>query len=163
MGSSFLKFALIHAIQTNCGGAMAACNVVPGLELAEIETGVKFALRASTAVFTGKVLAIDYVRAQASEGEERETQVIRVAAQSWWKGASSPMVTLITNHHRRADGVSVEAHEYPYEVDKAYLIYAQLDDDGLHANGCTRTKSLGAAAADIALLDAIEAEQQFGR
>lgn len=161
MVSSVFKLLLVHAILTGSGQAVAACAVVPGRELADVETDVKFALRASTAVFSGKVIAIDYVRAQAVDGEHREAQVVRVAAQSWWKGASSPTVTLGTENRRRADGVlSVEAHAYRYEVGKNYLIYAQLEDGRLHANGCTRTKSISAAAGDIAVLDALTAKHE---
>lgn len=161
MVSSVFKLVLVHAILTGCGEAVAACAGVPGRELADVEADVKFALRTSTAVFSGKVVAIDYVRAQAMDGEPREAQVVRVAAQSWWKGPPSPTVTLGTDNRRRTGGVlSVEAHAYRYEVGKNYLIYAQLDDGRLHANGCTRTKGISAAAADIAILDALTTQQE---
>lgn len=155
------KLVLALAIGAGCGDVAAACSVRPGEQLADIKTQVASAVRGSTAVFTGEVTAIDYLRAQPEAGEDRETQVVRVAAQAWWKGDSSPTITLHTHNHRHADGaLSVEAHGYRYEVGSTYLIYAQLQDDGLHASSCTRTRKINDAAGDIAMLDALKAEDK---
>lgn len=161
MVSSFCKLLLLQAMLTAYGSAVAACSVAPGSQADDIDTGVKRAFRESAAVFTGKVSAIDYVRARPAAGDGRQAQVVRVAAQSWWKGAAGPMVAIHTRNHRHVDGmVSVEAHEYRYEVGQTYLIYAQAEDDGLHADGCTRTKRVGEAAGDIAVLDALKAKPE---
>jgi hypothetical protein len=51
-----------------------------------------------------------------------------------------------------------EAHEYPYQLGKTYLVYAQADGDGLSASVCTRTRPAETAAADMMLLDALKSE-----
>lgn len=159
---SVFKLAIVFAMATGCGEAAAACIAMPGPgQSIPLTSVVNLALGGSSAVFTGKVTAIEYVPAPDEGAGDLDAQVVRVAAHSWWKGAESEEVTLHTANHRNAAGdTSTEAHEYRYEVGKSYLIYAGAFRGALYANVCTRTKAIEDAADDIAMLDALKAEAE---
>lgn len=154
------KAAVGFSLATVCGLAAAACIGMPDRgDAASLESVVEFAVDRSTAVFNGTVTAIEYIPARDQVESGLETQVVRVAVNSWWKGDQSPQVTLHTANFRNAAGdIGFEAHEYPYEVGKSYLIYASGSDGYLFANICTRTKAIGKATGDILVLDALKAE-----
>jgi hypothetical protein len=154
------KAAAVFALATGSGVADAACNAMPGSgEFASLKSVVKLAVASSAAVFNGIVTAIEYIPAQDHAESGLESQVVRVAAHSWWKGGESRDVTLYTANHRNAAGdIGFEAHEYPYEVGKSYLIYAYESRGHLFANICTRTRTIGKANDEILVLDALKAE-----
>ena len=154
------KAAVGFSLATVCGLAAAACIAMPGSgEAASLKSVVEFAVDRSKAVFNGTVTAIEYIPALDNEESGLENQVVRVAVNAWWKGDESPEVTLQTANYRDAAGaMGFEAHEYPYEVGKSYLIYASGSDGNLFANICTRTKTIGKATDEILVLDALKAE-----
>nr|WP_315397062.1 hypothetical protein [uncultured Duganella sp.] len=159
MISYLIKIAVLAALATACGAAASACTVAPGEYAASLQSMVKNAVGRSAAVFAGKVTAIDYIPANDPAGSGRENQVVRLAASAWWKGIGSRAVTLHTANSRDAAGnTGMEAHQYPYEVGKSYLIYAYESRDGLHADICTRTKAMAEAGGEIPVLDALKAK-----
>ena len=119
---------------------------------------VKDALERSTAVFVGTVTAKEYIPVHAAltgdNSGEKHVLVIRLAASAWWKGEEDKQVTLYTTNYRFPEGeTSIEAHEFDYEQGKTYLVFADTYEGALHANICTRTKLIEAAAEDVAFLD----------
>ena len=160
MISFIFKAAAGFSLVAACGLAAARCIAMPDSgEAASLKSVVEFAVDRSAAVFNGTVTAIEYIPARDHAESGLENQVVRVAVNSWWKGDESPEVTLHTASYRDAAGaMGFEAHEYPYEVGKTYLIYASGSDGYLFANVCTRTKAIGKATGEILVLDALKAE-----
>ena len=160
---SFSRVALAFALALGCAQPQAQCvgfTPEPG-ESDPLKAAVKHALGSSTAVFVGTVTAMEYVtvRTELFGGDEGQMLVIKLASSAWWKGAESQPVTLHTfTYLLPGGGSSTEAHEFLYEKGKTYLVFAHTVDGALHANICTRTKLIDAAADDIALLDALKAE-----
>ena len=154
-----IEVAVLVALATAGGAASAACNAMPGVGAAPLELLVKHAVAHSAAVFVGKVTAIQYIPSSDPAAIGIENQVVRVSTGVWWKGVQSKEVTLQTANARDAAGMTgTEAHEYPYEVGKSYLIYAYKSGDGLHADICTRTQTIGEAGGEIPVLDALKAQ-----
>ena len=123
-----------------------------------VKAEVRHALTGSAAVFIGRVTAMKYVPAQTEYGSG-EMLVIRMAAITSWKGVRSEEVRLHTLTYWYPDGaMSSEAREYPYQLGKAYLVYAQAGADGLYASVCTRTQPAETAADDMATLNALKSE-----
>ncbi|MDR7048531.1 hypothetical protein J2X54_000979 [Duganella sp. 3397] len=156
---SLINLATALTIVTASGAAAAACNVRPGFASANHKTVVGSAMHDSSAVFTAQVTAIEYVPADAQQANGRKFQTVKLSTGTWWKGTPSEQVTLHTMIPRDADGTDyIVSTEYQYEVGKSYLIYATTAGNRLYASGCTRTRKLGAASADIAELDALKSE-----
>ena len=154
------KAALAMALAGTSVQAQAACNRPSfGSDAVDpVKAMVKWGLGRSADVFVGTVTAMDYVPANSDFGPG-EMLVIRMAAGRRWKGGGGAEVTLLTENFAYADGgSSTESHEYRYELGKTYLVYAHTYREGLHANTCTLTKPIDAAADDIAALDALNAE-----
>ena len=102
----------------------------------------KVALEGATAVFAGKVIAI--------EEEEHEQDVklqIKIDVSKCWKGVTSTTVIVTTRHSTAACG-------YPFEISKEYLVYAQSvkGQEYLQTNFCSRTQELADAKEDLAEL-----------
>lgn len=156
----FLGVVLFLALVLNCTCAQAMCVRAPldPNETDPAKAEVRTALTRSAAVFMGRVTAMDYVPAQTERGSG-EMLVIRITPITWWKGEAREEVRLNTLTYRYPDGImSSEAHEYPYQLGKTYLVYAHADGDGLSASVCTRTRLAEAAADDMMLLDALKSE-----
>ena len=108
----------------------------------------KEALAASSAVFTGKVVAVEDV------GDFQRSVTIEVA--SSWKGVKAKTVTVKTAKDSAACG-------YGFEKGKSYLVYAREVKEGeakvLSTNLCSRTRTLAEAKEDLAALgDAVKPE-----
>lgn len=155
---SLINLVTALAIVTANGSAAASCNVRPGLSSASPQTVVGWAVRNSSAVFTGQVTAIEYIPAQDQRVKGQQVQVVKLATGAWWKGTPSEQITLHIHIPRDADGTDyIVSTEYQYEVGQHYLIYATTANGNLYADGCTRTQELGAATRDVAELDALKA------
>ena len=152
--------ALALALMLGCNCAQAMCiryDPSPN-ETDPAKAEVREAVARSASIFTGHVTAMEYVPAHTERGNG-EMLVIRMVAHTWWKGAGSDEVRLITANYRYSDGtMSSEVHEYPFQLGQTYLVYANAGDDGLHASVCTRTKPVEKAAEDITILDALKSE-----
>ena len=156
---SLINLATALAIATASGSVAASCNVRPGLASDTPQTIVGWAVRNSSAVFTGQVTAIEYIPAEDQQVKGRKMQVVKLATGTWWKGTPSEQITLHTNIPRDADGTDyIVSTEYRYEVGRSYLIYATSAGGHLYADGCTRTRELGPATSDIAELEALKAQ-----
>lgn len=152
--------ALVFALVLGCSHTHAMC-IRPAPDPHEtdpVKAEVRYAIARSAAVFIGHVIAMEYVPIHTERGDG-EMLVIRMAARSWWKGAGSEEVRLNTQRHRYPGGTtSWEAHEYPYELGKTYLVYADAVNDGLQASVCTRTMPVEKATDDMSILDGLKSE-----
>src|SRR5918994_2072550 len=116
----------------------------------------KDALADSEAVFSGEVVDFENTpKITVMEGEmvtmmggktatATATATIRVS--EVWKGPEHQTMQIGTAPN---DGVSCE---FPFEEGKEYLVYAYEGKRGLKADGCTQTKPLSKAGADLAVL-----------
>ncbi|MBW8896683.1 MAG: hypothetical protein JF619_00860 [Massilia sp.] len=149
---------LAFVLAGSCANAMCIRYVPEPNEIDPAKAEVRYAVGMSAAVFIGHVVAMEYVPTQTEHGPG-EMLVIRMAARTWWKGAGSEEVRLNTFSYRYSDGTtSWEAHEFPYELGKTYLVYAHGGNDGLYANVCTRTKPVEKANNDMPILDGLKSE-----
>jgi len=150
--------SLVFALTLECNSTQARCiaDVVNPNETDLAKAEVKRAVANSAAVFVGHVTAIEYVPARTEFGDG-EMLVIRMTVRNWWKGVEGQDVWLNTANYRYSDGtMSSEAHDYPYQLGKTYLVYANATRDGLHASVCTRTKPVELATEDVAILDGLK-------
>jgi len=153
--------ASLLALVLMCNYTHAMCiGYVPSPnETDRAKAEVRHAVASSAAVFIGDVTAMEYIPTHSERG--MEMLVIRMTARTWWKGAGGEEVRLNMVRYRYSDGTtSAEAHEYPFELGKTYLIYANADGDGdgLHTSVCTRTKPVERSADDISILDGMKSE-----
>jgi hypothetical protein len=99
----------------------------------------KEALAAASAVFSGKVTAIE------AAGDHEKAVTIEI--KSTWKGVEKKKEVVV---YTADNGATCG---YGFEKGKSYLVYASLmkrgDDKVLGTNICTRTAALDAAAKDI--------------
>jgi hypothetical protein len=158
---SLARITLAVALVSEGGQALARCVSPPipnGPDRLKAE--VRWEVDRSTAVFTGTVTAMEYGPPHSDSFAKGEMLVIRMVTDLWWKGRKSREVTVHTDNYRLPNGrMSTEAHEYRYELGRKYLVYAYADTDGggLHANICTRTRTIEEAVGDIELLDVLTA------
>jgi hypothetical protein len=115
---------------------------------------VKDALSDSEAVFSGEVVDFENTpNITMMEGEmvtmmggNTATATATLRVSEVWKGPERQTMQIGTAPN---DGVSCG---FPFEEGKEYLIYAYEGKRGLKADGCTQTKELSKAEADLALL-----------
>lgn len=101
-------------------------------------------LRRKTAIFAGKVTAIE----QPGWGLVRSSaDPVKVSFEvtEVWKGDVGPRTVVRT----ALDGASCG---FPFEADTDYIVYAYSDENGLATGMCERTAKLSAAAEDLKAL-----------
>ncbi|MBX3011813.1 MAG: hypothetical protein KF832_09925 [Caldilineaceae bacterium] len=113
-----------------------ACSCAFGRPLADT-------LASATAVFAGTVTQIE--PPAQHDGEQVYASMVTVAVNQAWKGPASATISL----------ASSSVCLYPFEVDKAYLIFANEADGQLAVSLCDRIYQLDEAAQTIALLNTI--------
>ncbi len=104
-------------------GTSLACSCVATRE--SVKTQVSNAYKDSTAIFSGKVTAIE----QTADGN---TYVVKFAVKDTWKGAGGTEITVRTETQSSMCG-------YRFELGKEYLVYAYGDAGALGVGNCSRT------------------------
>jgi hypothetical protein len=122
------------------------------------------ALADSEAVFSGEVVGYEKSPLDTTMMEgtmltmmispRPATVTLRVS--EVWKGSKQQTVQVATDV---ADGVSCG---YPFEKGQKYLVYAYGGQQGLKTDGCTETKLLSKAGADLEALGASEKPKDGG-
>ena len=102
------------------------------------------ALADSDAVFVGEVVKLDRPSPFKSSAS-LETDTFRVSES--WKGPEGGMLEVRTP----LMGVSCG---YPFKVGQEYLVYAYEGKQGIETDGCSQTKPLSEADADLEVLGA---------
>ena len=153
--SALMIFCVSSAYACGCGG-----SDIPSTPR-QIVNG---ALRLSTSVFTGKVVAFEYRKGIRNEFMESqrdaagqpikyETKVVKFEVDRWWKLKLPPIVYIITNGTKNSDNsVSVSGCDFVFELGEKYLVYADGKPDSLQAHQCTRTTTVDNASADLEIL-----------
>lgn len=132
------------------------------------ERSVRAAFKESKAVFTGTFLRAEFrsgIRNEMQEianeawgkkGQPYEVEVYIFAVDTWWKGAGTREVVLMTDTTRAPDGTeSVSDCGLGFEVGKKYLVYAYENGKNISAGACSRTARISRARGDIKKLNAI--------
>jgi len=132
-----------------CASA-CSCSMLPGSQKERAER----ALSDSEAVFSGEV--VDFEKSPLPTTMMEGTMVTMMMSprpatatlrvSEVWKGPRQQTVQLTTDV---ADGVSCG---YPFEEGQEYLVYAYGGQQDLVADGCTETKRLSEANADLTAL-----------
>ena len=124
----------VAAVLALAGYEAAACSCAP-------PPAPTAALEKATAVFTGKVTAMEIA------GGSGMGMLVTLKAGRAWKGVESATVRLHTNRSSAACG-------YGFRVGGQYLVYAYASQAHgvLATNLCTRTRALSQAAGDLAEL-----------
>ena len=122
------------------------------------------ALSDSEAVFSGEV--VDYEKSPLAttmmEGSmltimmSPRPATVTLQVSEVWKGSKQQTVQVATDV---ADGVSCG---YPFEKGQTYLVYAYGGQQDLKTDGCTETKLLSKAGADLEALGASEKPKDGG-
>ncbi len=120
----------------------SACSC--GIEGSQKERA-KDAISDSEAVFSGGVVDFEKTVA-ATAASLPATQTVSFRVSEVWKGPRQQTVQFTTPV---ADGISC-AH--PFKEGQEYLIYANGGQQGLEVGGCSETKLLSEAGADLTLL-----------
>lgn len=115
----------------------------------------------STMIFSGKVTGFEYrknIPNQIRESQtdissnqaDYETMVVKFQVEQWWKGEAPPIVFLITNQLKYADGSGrYRSCDFRFYENESYLIYASGNKDELRTSICRRTKILTKAGEDL--------------
>jgi hypothetical protein len=122
------------------------------------------ALADSEAVFSGEV--VDYEKSPLATTMMEGTMVtmmisprpatVTLRVSEVWKGSKQQTVQVATDV---ADGASCG---YPFEKGQKYLVYAYGGQQDLKTDGCTETKLLSKAGADLAVLGNSEKPKDGG-
>ena len=148
----------VFLLPPECASA-CSCAMLPGSQKERAEQ----ALSDSEAVFSGEV--VDYEKSPLAttmmEGSmatifSPRPATVTLRASEVWKGPEQETIQLTTDV---ADGVSCG---YPFEKGQMYLIYAYGGQQGLKTDGCTETKLLSKAGADLQALGAGEKPKDGG-
>ena len=123
-----------------CASA-CSCVMLPGSQKERAEQ----ALSDSEAVFSGEVVDFENTPNITMMGGNTATATATLRVSEVWKGPERQTMQIGTAPN---DGVSCG---YPFEEGKEYLVYASGKQD-LEASGCSETKPLSEAGADLALL-----------
>ncbi len=121
-----------------CASA-CSCAILGG----DPQERVESELSSSEAVFSGEVVKIDRPSGPVWSSADLETDTFRVSES--WKGPEGGMLEVRT-------AVSGMSCGYPFKEGKEYLVYASGGQQGLKVDGCSSTKPLSKAGADLALL-----------
>ena len=136
-----------------CGCPWLPPDVSDEVFKAAVAKGYKNAI----AVFAGEVIAEEYRPAEEGGAAGREVLVIRLAAESWWKGEQADKVILYTQTYRYPDGSgSSTSCDYNFAKGQKYLVYAFGGADKLSTHACVRTRLMKHAERDIKALDEIK-------
>jgi hypothetical protein len=104
-------------------GTSLACSCVATRE--SVKTQVSNAYKDSTAIFSGKVTAIE----QTADGN---TYVVKFAVKDTWKGAGGTEITVRTETQSSMCG-------YRFALGREYVVYAYQSTNTLGVNNCSRT------------------------
>ena len=156
---ALLGFASVPAFACLCPYAQASvADMVNG----EIE--------GSSAVFTGKVLGFEYRKgilferpgqSLPTDGQDRETMLVRFEVDRWWKMPQPSEMLLITDQTRLlqpSDTMLLSSQGsffgciYPLVRGSTYLIYASGPADRLQYRPCSRTRPIDKAKDDLDIL-----------
>jgi hypothetical protein len=139
---------------------------------------VKWAREGSTTVFSGKVVGVEYRkgilydtagRPTEENPEDRETKLVRIQVDRWWKMALPDEIFLITDQWRLIEGpvesppsgnvLSLPLRSrtligcgIPFVMNQTYLVYAHGDADRLQFRACSRTTFIERAGDDLPIL-----------
>ena len=130
------------------------------------EETVQSSFKESTAIFAGKMIREEWrsgirnelhdiaMNISGDQKRDYEVKVYVFAVDTWWKGAGTSEVVLISDHVRSKDGTeSISDCGLGFEAGHDYLIFAYGEGDNFGTGVCSRTKSLGRAKADIKKLN----------
>jgi hypothetical protein len=143
----------------DCASA-CTCAMPPGSQKERAEQ----ALADSDAVFAGEVVDFENTpNITMMEGEmvtmmggNTATATATLRVSEVWKGPERQTMQIGTAPN---DGVSCG---FPFEEGKEYLVYAYGGQQGLKTDGCSETKPLSKAGADLALLGNSEKPKDSG-
>jgi hypothetical protein len=115
----------------------------------------------STMIFSGKVLGFEYRKnipnlfgespANISDNQtDYETLVVKFQVERWWKGEASPVVYLITNDIKLANGnLRGSSCDYKFDENESYLVFTSGKQNELRTSSCRRTRILTEAEEDL--------------
>lgn len=161
MRSKQLLFAAIGVLMVLQFTQYASACVCAG------EQSVREAFKASDAIFAGTYIGSEYrsgIKDEFMEMRRRDGEkvngykvlVLKFEVKTWWKGAGTREVIIVTGNTRTPDGMeSVSDCEVGFETGKTYLVYASTSDGDLYAGACSRTARLSSARGDVVKLNAI--------
>lgn len=119
---------------------------------------VKEAFSRATAVFAGRYIGSEYrqgIRNQLmdihveAEKASYEMLVHKFEVATWWKGAGTREVVLISDNGRLSNGTEVISDcGLSFESGRDYLVYAYGTGDDFGTGACTRTANLKRGAKD---------------
>ena len=149
----------VFLLPPECASA-CSCAMLPGSQKERAEQ----ALSDSEAVFSGEV--VDYEKSPLAttmiEGSmvtimmSPRPATVTLQVSEVLKGSKQQTVQVATDV---ADGVSCG---YPFEKGQKYLVYAYGGQQGFKTDGCTETKLLSKAGADLEALGASEKPKDGG-
>lgn len=117
--------------------AALACSCIPPPPPAQ-------ALQQSSAVFLGKVTALD-------DNPGGQTKTVTLSVEKWWKGGDAAQVKVVTANNSAACG-------FGFQKDGRYLVYAFANANGgvMNVSLCSRTADAknAQAAGDFQVLGA---------
>ena len=118
---------------------------------ATLKQKVKYNVKASKAVFSGKVVEIEEIKSGVLKGN----LAVRFEVKQTWKNADSKYLIVITAPHiRRTDPPYTANCGYNFEVGKAYLVYVESRSGSkLITGACSRTQELRDATEELEVLD----------
>jgi hypothetical protein len=159
--ASFLLLTGLGSVFLAPDCAFACTCAMPSGSQKEI---AKDALADSEAVFAGEVVDFENtLNITMMEGEmvtmmggNTATATATLRVSEVWKGPERQTMQIGTAPN---DGVSCG---FPFEEGKEYLVYAYGGRQGLKADGCTQTKPLSEAGADLAVLGNSEKPKDGG-
>jgi hypothetical protein len=118
---------------------------------------VDYELKRATAVFSGKVIAKVYqpVKNPAEHPAGSEELITKIAVDRWWKGEGREEIEMHNGEIKYPNGVvllPIPENNYPFEVEKAYLVYAFSEAYRLQPSACSLTQPLEQAAEQLRIL-----------
>ena len=114
---------------------------------------VQVSLNKSAAVFVGEVIAEEYRAVNTDSIGKPATSkalVIKLKVMRLWKGDVDEEVYLYTSGRKYSNGTeSLDAEDFRFHKGERYLVYAFRRDGHLQTHGCTRTRRVTEADADL--------------
>ena len=114
---------------------------------------VQISLNKSAAVFVGEVVAEEYRDVNTDSMGKPATAkalVIKLKVMRFWKGNVQEEVYLYTSERKYPDGTeSLDAEDFRFHKGERYLVYAFSRNGHLQTHGCTRTRKVTEADADL--------------
>ncbi|MDQ3634295.1 MAG: hypothetical protein M3405_07260 [Acidobacteriota bacterium] len=131
------------------------CPISPDVTLEDL---VKYSVKNSSAVFTGKVIGFEYRKGipnefMESKKVEYKTKIVKFQVEQWWKGELTQEIFLVTDETINADGTaSTSSCNYNFNEGESYLVYAYGKEKELRVSPCARTQILSKAERDLEIL-----------